>query len=286
VERLLGASTLERFLCPELALLLKKPLVAPLPVGIKRVGDDLFIDRLKCLRTMRDPSVSVEVSWNCGQLLDTVMHCPHEQFDVPVSECRFGDVCNELTVMLSPMRVSALELSFFESLSAVETHDLQYLLSKCLNQKCQGRKFSSVALRAMESNPKLRMHLSELVLCSLLGMYRNSRPISRPSPEVRDVLFRLARDRDSIWLLRLVSSCKSAVVVYCLREHIIFLVEEYPALQRQISGLVQFDRFKAIVVDAMAVIRDYTQRMLATEGTSLWNAAAAVPSSAPSPDER
>ena len=239
---------------------------------MKRVGSDLWIDRLQCLQAMRDPSVPVDVSWSCGQLLDSVKHCPHELFQVPISECRFDDLCNELTVMLSPMRVSALELSFFKSLSALdETHDLQYLLSKCLNQKCQKRKFSAVALRALDGNVKLRRHLGELVLCSLLGMYRNSRPSSRPLPLVRDRLCELARDREGSWLLRLIRSCKSGIVIYCLREHIVFLVEEFPALKRQISGLVQFDRFKAIVTEAMAVIRDYMQRMLVTPGTSLFD---------------
>lgn len=273
MDRLLGASTLEKFLCPELVLLLNKPLKARDVVGIKRYSlcGQLLVDRLQCLRTMLDPTVPADVSWNCGLLLDSVMHCHDEEFDVPVSDCKFSLVCNELTVLLSPLRVSALELSFFESLSTVdEARDLQYLLSKCLNQKCQGRKFTAVALRAIEGNPKLTRHLSELVLCSLLGMYRHSRPSSRPLPDVRKRLFELLRDREGAWLLRLLRSCKSAIVMYCLREHVVFLVEEHPALQRQISALVQFDRFKSIVTEAMAAIRDYLQRMLSTPGTALF----------------
>lgn len=263
--------SIEKFLCPDLALLLNQPQPAALPAGVVCSPDgQICVDRLVCLKTMQDPYVPASIAWECGQLLDSVKHCPDARFLVPLSECCLGAVCSELTILLSPLHVSGLDLSFFESLSTVEMHHLlPYLLSKTLNQRCQGRKFSTVAIRGLDENPKVRKQLAELVLCSLLGMYRISKASSRPGPDVRDQLYCLLRHPNGIWLEMLFEKCRSAIVMYCLREHVIFLVDEHPALAHQIADVVQFAKFKTIVVEAMAVLRDYIQRMLSTAGTSL-----------------
>jgi len=274
LDLLLGASTVEAFLCPELALLRKDPNLLSIPCIAVLPDVGPCVDRLACLRIMRDAAVPGYDAFLAAQLLDSVRHSDEALFHVPIAECRFDSVCNELTLATNPLHIHALDLSFFNSLSAVDV-PLHYLLSKVINQRCQGRKFSVVAIRGITENNKIAKQLQELVLCSLLGNYCLSDPASRPGPVVRDLLFRLLRSsvagQPSEWLTMLLQHCRS-IVMYCLREQVVFAVEEQPALKAQIESLVQFEQFKAIACQCMSVLRDYVGRMLCTPSSSLYGA--------------
>ena len=243
-DLLLGTSTVEAFLCPELALLRQNPDLCTAAVrSCFSTADGLCIDRLECLRVMRSADAPSYDSFMAAQLLDSVRHADESAFRVPISECSFETACNELTLATHPLQIHALDLSFFNSLSAVDV-PLHYLLSKVINQRCQGRKFSVVAIRGMTENNKIAKQLQELVLCSLLGNYCISDPASRPSPTVREKLFELLRSsapgQPSQWLGMLLLHCRS-IVMYCLREQVLFAVEEQPALKQQIEPLVRFE---------------------------------------------
>ncbi len=276
LELLLGTIAAEAFLCPELALLRQNqlPLNALAPFIVSHAELGVCVDRIACARMMSDSSIPAYASYQGAQLLDSVQHHDVYAMLVPISECEFPMLCNELTLAVSPLHIHALDLSFFNSLSAVDVC-LHYLISKVLPQRCQGRKFSVVAIRGIMDNNKVAKQLQELVLCSLLGNYSVSDPTSRPPSAIRDALFKLLRSsvpgQPSAFLLMLLQHCRS-IVMYCLREQVVFNVDEHPAVKSQIEPLVHFNAFKHIVRDAMSVLRDYIRRMLSTPGSSLHEA--------------
>jgi hypothetical protein len=232
----------------------------------------VHIDRLACLTLMADPQVEPYHSWLAAQLLDSVRHFDEQQRLAPSSECRFELLCNELTLSVNPLHIHALDLSFFTPLVQTDV-PLRYLLSKVINQKCQGRKFAGVALRSICDDNRVARQLQELMLCSLLGNYSASEPVSRPGVTARSQLFELLRDPRCKWLTLLLKQTKlPSVVIYALREQVVFSVEEHPVVWEQIEPLVQFVKFKEIVRAAMAVLRDYVARMLQEPGSALHDA--------------
>lgn len=232
----------------------------------------IFIDRLACSTLMSDTQVDPYHSWIAAQLLDSTREFDEFQRLAPANECHFEWLCNELTLSINPLHIQALDLSFFNSLAQADV-PLHYLLSKVINQKCQGRKFSVVALRSIADDNRVAKQLQEMLLCSLLGNYSVSDPGSRPGPAVRNQLFGLLRDPQCKWLSMLLKQTKlPSVVIYALREQVVFAVEEHPAVKAQIESLVQFNTFKQIVRSAMSVLRDYISRMLRTAGSALHDA--------------
>jgi hypothetical protein len=215
-----------------------------------------------------------ELSLQAALLLDSVRHCPGEQLLVPVSECLHGDVCSELHISIRNQHVRALELSFFSSLSQVDS-PLHLFLSKVINQKCQVRMFEEVMKSKLSdpNHPTLAKQVQELVLCSLLGNYSASDPASRPVTAVRDVLYDLLRPvfKPAPWLLLLLNHCR-VVVLFCLREAVVFAVDDQPAVERQLNEFVHFQQFRSIVTSAMAVLRRHVAVMLQTPGSSLYAA--------------
>jgi hypothetical protein len=156
-ELLLGSIAADAFLCPELALLHDNPhALSPFIVSHAELG--VCVDRTACARMMRDVSIPAYASFQGAQLLDSVRHFDVYATVVPLSECQFPLLCNELTLAVNPLHIHALDLSFFNSLSSVDQL-LRYLISKVLPQRCQGRKFSVVAIRGIEQNNKAAKQL-------------------------------------------------------------------------------------------------------------------------------
>lgn len=278
-EMIIGAhANLESFLCPELALL--RYHVDPVQLNTAWFASSVIrkclcldpsrIDRLACLQFMRDSTVAPYDSWLAAQLLDSVRHSDETQSSVSIDSAVCNDQCNELTLSINPLHIQSLDLSFFGSLSSIDI-PLLYLLSKVIPQRCQGRKFSVVALRSI-STPRVSRQLQELVLCALLGNYTCSDPLSRPGPDIRAKLFSLLRcGNASPWLVMLLEKCRG-VVMYCMREHVVFSVEQQPAVRAQVGALMQFQEFQSVVRSAMSALRNYVQGMLSSSDSSLFRA--------------
>jgi hypothetical protein len=237
-------------------------------------NDKNEIDRLACFKAMRNPALEAYQSWLAAQLLDSTRDVINEERYIPNDIANLVTLCNESTVSIHRLHVQAVDLTFFNSLTkGVITNPLNYLLSKCINQRCQGRKFSSVAMRKIKADKQLGEIVQEIVLCSLLGNYCVSAAASRPTSTVRDLLFMLLRrvqnNEISPWLLRMLKKCRS-LVMFCLREHVVYLLEEQPGVLRQVYQLMQFEKYKSIVNEAMICLRDYMERMLSCNESSLY----------------
>ena len=220
---------------------------------------------------MRNTELPPYDSWLATQLLDSVREIEDSNLMMHISNCNLHSLCNELTLSVNPLHLKAIDLSFFESLSTVNEVPLHYLLSKCINQRCQVRKFDSVTLKRVNGDHRVAKQLHELVLCSLLGNYKISDPSNRPVGAVRDRLFELLRNNGvpSRFLTQLLEHCRS-VVMFCLREHVVFALDEQPAVMKQVADLMQFDNYRRIVSQAMSAIRDHMQRMLTLTTSHLY----------------
>ncbi len=156
-----------------------------------------------------------------------------------------------------------LNLSYFAPLSSSDP--MQYLLSKVLNQRCQARKYWAVTLVHMhneeEGGKQLTIDLKRLVLCSLLGNYLHSPASSRPCKESRERLYEIflnpARNpRFDQWFETLVRSC-SPILVFALRDYLVYAIGESPALYRRLNRVMHFDKFKEVAEEGTTATRAY-----------------------------
>jgi len=136
---------------------------------------------------------------------------------------------------------------------------LVYLLSKCVPERCNTRKFGGVALEQFQRSPKTAETLKLLVLTSLLGNYKHSTASSRPNCRIRRKLYAALLDRKQgvaahKWFLSLVLRCPY-LVEFCLRDHICFQMHDCPALERHLASLLPVQHWYTIVEKACVVIR-------------------------------
>ncbi len=185
-------------------------------------------------------------------LSDSLRHVPRSQRIVASSECRYDRVVTALT--LSDLQTHIHDASFFSPLSTVKGA-MSHMLSKVINIRCQGRKFSAVVLHYMKTNKVVAREICQLILCSLLGNYDHC--TFRPSALARRQLYDIFEDRvNSTWILSLIENC-GLLVVNAFRDFMIHAIVASPPLHRHVSGLMRFDEFRDIVICHMNKVRIY-----------------------------
>jgi hypothetical protein len=229
------------------------------PVG------DTRVDREACEVLMMDSSQPAEVSWAAAQVSDSLRHVSREGIAArwcASSECKMESVMNHLT--LPALHAEVQGMCFFTELASLKDA-IQYLLSKTLNERCQSRRFSVVALRCFEADQGVALQLKKLVLCSLLGNYTTSAAATRPRAECRARLYEILLDQHSSydgWFSALLSEERGLLVQYCLREFLVFAIRDNPGLCDAVSGLMRLDEFAAITAHAMDALRAYIDARL------------------------
>lgn len=218
-----------------------------------------YIDRLECEEKMRSDTSSSNVSWSCAQLSDALRRQSRVGMDArycAVGTDDFSSVVNYIT--LPNLHSDVQGLSYFSELSSLKD-TMQYLLSKTLNQRCQSRKIGEVSLRCFESSIAISLQLKKIVLCSLLGNYETTKASTRPRPEVRTMLYDIMLDRHTLfngWFKHLLID-GSIIVLYCLREYLLFAIRDNPGLCDSLVELMQLSKFASITESAMSIIRVY-----------------------------
>ncbi len=234
-----------------------------------------FTSLLHTESIMCDPSIPSHVSWSAAITLDSLRHS--QVWDT--KKCKWDSALSHLTIDNMYMYVEGL--GWFEQL-AKPIHPIQSLLNKVLNQRCRGRRYCFVALRALlepnnvpdpvtkakaykkyKSQVKViqetHSKLKQLLLCSLLGNYEHTPAASRPKTDARNVLYILFNSgykEHREWFLQLVLN-GSSVLIYCLRDYLVHAVRDCPALHARLKNMMQFDKFESIVTSAMVLIREY-----------------------------
>lgn len=214
---------------------------------------------------MRRRDADRDISWYAAQVLDAYRSCTRlglsSRFCAMVG-ARFDRIVNELTV--PPMHNEVFGVSFFSDLASLKDA-MQYILSKTLNERCQSRKFGEVVLRCYDADSTVAGHIRKLVLCSLLGNYKQSSAVTRPRGIVRDRLYEVLCDqsvRYNGWFRSLLVEGRGLLVQCCLREFLVFSIRDSPALAANVRDLINLDQFASITSRAIDGIRVYFDRRL------------------------
>jgi hypothetical protein len=185
-------------------------------------------------------------------------------------------------VTMIDMQSELHNASFFSSISTNSKNPLTHLLSKCINVKCQIRKFSSVALDRMRE-PQPPKHsarnkeptpaftrarrnarrtvgaIRQMLLCSLLGNYPHCNPESRPPLEARRVLYDIFQDNTEQhhhWVMALIKNCDE-LLLNAMRDYMIYAIDCNPVLSRHLDPLMHLRKFRLIVNATMDRVRMY-----------------------------
>jgi len=163
-------------------------------------------------------------------------------------------------------------LSFWSALSCLR-NPLLYLLSKVINQKCQTRRFAETCFARLRRFPTLRRELKMLVLCSLLGNYEHCEAGSRPKPHVRSFLYMFLFDNQAEpaceQFFDEIVAWAPFVVVFALRDYLLYAIPDEPALLAHVNSLMQFPLFATHVNAANNRIRTYFDTQLSERFSSL-----------------
>jgi hypothetical protein len=221
-------------------------------------------DRLRCEALMRDAAVDPYLSWACAQASDALRAQSRSGLEgryCGVPDAQFKTVVNFVT--LPNLHSDVQGLSYFSELSSLKD-TTQYLLSKTLNQRCQSRKIGDVSMRCFDASPEIALQLKRIVLCALLGNYETSCATTRPRAECRARLYEIMYDRHAHfhgWFKSLLID-GSTIVLYCLREYLIFAIQDNPGMCAHLQELMRLAEFSAITAHAMNTIRAYVDRNL------------------------
>lgn len=213
---------------------------------------------------MRDASIDPYLSWACAQASDALRaqsRCGLEGRYCAVSCAQFKTIVNFVT--LPNLHSDVQGLSYFSELSSLKD-TTQYLLSKTLNQRCQSRKIGDVSMRCFDASPEIALQLKRIVLCALLGNYETSCASTRPRAECRARLYEIMYDRHTQfhgWFKSLLID-GSTIVLYCLREYLVFAIQDNPGMCAHLLELMRLAELGAITAHAMDTIRAYVDRNL------------------------
>lgn len=230
-------------------------------------GDVAYVDRIECEKLMRDSTIDVHISWSCAQLSDALRHMPRiglESRYVRFSDAQYETVVTYITI--PNFHSDIQELSYFSELSSLKD-TMQYLLSKTLNQRCQSRKVGEVSLRCFDASSLIARQLKRIILCAILGNYTTSSAKTRPRPECtrvhpsvyRVILYTLMNEErvdHNGWFKHMLRDGAIAVL-YCLREYLLFAIQDNPGLCEVLRDLLRLTEFTSIVANGMQIVRSY-----------------------------
>ncbi len=229
----------------------------------------------------------------------------HSSRLVDPAQGNWDDCVNSYT--LPHLRVQVENASFFTDISDVKD-DLISLLSKVLNSRCQARKYGTVAEKKLllkpaemealdkahtrnrvsrkgpatrdlkivrDCNSKLELTgtFIRIILCSLLGNYAHC--TKRLGGSARSHLYGLlfykglaVPSKAFHFFQSLLHRCP-VLVKWCLRDYLIAMIYDNPALRSQVEATIRLDDFQRISNQAMECIRDYIQFNATHEWTNL-----------------
>jgi hypothetical protein len=240
-------------------------------------------DRLKCEQLMYDETIDDDevLRFHAITIVDSLRDIPRQ-----TSEQRFINIDTYNSkkkqaftyVTMKYMHHNVMNGYYFTQMCSNNSHPLQYLLTKVMNQRCQTRLYENVALRKMKEDPTLITTLQEIVCVSLLGNYAHVKPSTRPSIPVRYRLYQIFIDqavRYRDWFLLVVTHCNH-LLLYTLRQYVCFAVHDAPGFYEHIEQLTQISALQTITLDACKILREYFNTHLCEPTSSLYASLEAV----------
>lgn len=154
------------------------------------------------------------------------------------------------------------------------------LMFKLLPRKGAPRRFTPILRLYMSEDPALMREIVEITLCSLLGNYRHCRPDSRADLPMRLAFYRVCMPRTmhnyeigssvSYHLRRILMAMEvEKLSFFALREYLIFLVDDDPALRKQMNRLFLYEQYRDTVINTMASVRVYIRTNLSHPSGSM-----------------
>lgn len=244
-------------------------IVTPSPAG--GVGE--LYDREAALALLRHPTPLPDTSYACARLLDALRHLPAAQRLASAADARWGRVASAFSI--DPGLTHAVgRISFFSDIADVRD-PLASLLSKVLNSRCQSRKYGTVADKALFAGAAAtdaragarRAILRHALLAALLGNLPTASSFVQGT-EARSALYDLLEGPLADSFLQSVLHGCPAAAVWAVRELLVHLLVDQPALLDIVSSAIHFERFRELTAAAMAVVRRY----LSVHLTRAWSA--------------
>lgn len=259
---------------PDYCLLQKRVIPNPLErvLPVQCVSESLIIDRFACDEVAASGSVAATHSLAAAITSDAVRYLDYTSpyRHAPMSAAEWDAVIQPLT--LPNLQHEVFQVALCVPINSV-TSKVCRVLSKTIVQRCMTRKFGSVCLHdfRVETNRKnetvydgrlVMEQVRQLVLCSFLGNYEHCTPSSRPMREARkflyDQMFHPSGGAAAAteWFYNFFHHC-SHVIVFALRDYLVFAFEDNPALCAHFNALTSFDEFKSVTCDAMDEVRGF-----------------------------
>lgn len=166
-------------------------------------------------------------------------------FPSPSRICFWGNLLNTMPF---------IKESGYWNLKYLKRHPLIHLFTKTLPHRCQNRNMQTLTLKYMKENPLMKILFGDILRCSMLGNYINSKPINF---NARCLIYK--RRADSGFWLSMIEKF-FPVMLHALKEYILFAVEQIPSL---FKILVQKQRWlefkegiKRILIPARVLLAD------------------------------
>jgi hypothetical protein len=164
---------------------------------------------------------------------------------------------------------TSAENGMFESPDDTEMYEALLEQSQAENQTRQARaRDRKHFIERYRNITSRRDQFKLIILCSLLGNYRHVRAEDRLLDEdarfalynelqgpLEDGVFR-SRPEDDAWLQSILHQAPM-LMIWCIREYLVFALLNDPALLDSVRDTMQFDVFRSITARAMATIRHY-----------------------------
>lgn len=164
----------------------------------------------------------------------------------------------------------------------------RHIMWKLLPRAGMPRRFAPILDGYMQKDTTFKREFAEMIACSLLGNYRHCPKHSRADLWMRSVIYDVCMPATvnagvgstvrSVLYDMIVDGGIGLLMLFALREYLIYLIEEDPNMLSHARALFDFDAFKTTVVDTMATVRLLMRKNLKpggkmteeTIGTSDW----------------
>lgn len=237
--------------------------------------DPQYVDRLQCEWLMYNdsPTIPDMIKFHATTVCDNLRAVPRDTdkrfVHVDHYECISQPTSNYVTMPY--LHHNVRNGSYFGPLSRTK-HPFQYLICKCMNQRCQKRLYDSCAIRAMKKDTTLQRRFQEIMLVGLLGNFPGVQVSKRPSVQVRVRLYDVFRDRWHVyipWFFSLVEHC-SVFFMFAIRHYLCFAIQNAPGFACHMEQMTQTSKFAAIVDEAFVHLRAYFDAHLCEPSSSLY----------------
>jgi hypothetical protein len=150
-----------------------------------------------------------------------------------------------------------------------------HIVCKLFPRKAMPRRFDQKLQEyiQMESESIFRFEISEMILCSLLGNYPHCPMGSRADLNMRLRLYKLAMPytfrhyhtspKVEVHLRNILhNSAIGSLNLLALREYLVYLIDDDPALRIHANRVFEYEKFRSITIEVMAKVRIYIRNNL------------------------